>query len=292
MLNKITYAILGIGIFFVFSPRDVHDSTKNAVVSATTARSQSFSNLVPSPEIRANLTQPALTAKASVAFDLDSGTILYAKSLDELLPIASLTKLLTALVVVENADSDDEVTIANAAEFTEGEIISVDNLLKAMLIASSNEAAMVLANFVAGSQENFSVLMNKKAEQMGLAATHFSTPVGWDIGDNYSNAWDLIKITQEFLKNSKLRQIVATKEITITSSDGKLIHQLRNTNNLLHDNPNVVGIKTGFTAQAKGNLIVLINHSDSQILTIVLGSDNREDDTQKLLDWAFQAYKW
>lgn len=250
-----------------------------------------------------NLTPPLLTAHAALAFDLNSGAILYSNNLDEKMPIASLTKLMTALTVINHADPKFQVTITKADEtpigstvgLVAGERINVSSLLAAMLIPSGNDAALALANFVSGTPEKFADLMNQDAESLHLVNTHFSNPVGWDSYDkqeNFSNTLDLIKIVQEFLKHEQLRQIVGTRKISVSSADGKYVHQLQTTNKLLLDDPDVLGIKTGFTSKALGNLIILVNRGDSEIVTIVLGSDNREDDTQKLLDWVYRVYRW
>src|SRR6185295_6902947 len=123
------------------------------------------------------------------------------------------------------------------------ERISVDNLLQAMLIPSSNDAALLLANFAAGDETSFVKLMNDKAAKLGLRDTHFTNPVGWDIDVNFSTALDLVKISREFLKNPRLASIAATKETIITSADGKYSHDLTTTNKLLFDYPEVVGLK-------------------------------------------------
>jgi D-alanyl-D-alanine carboxypeptidase (penicillin-binding protein 5/6) len=161
-----------------------------------------------------------------------------------------------------------------------------------MLVPSSNDAAQTLARFIGGDEDKFVNMMNDKAKVLGLADTNFSNPVGLDSADNYSTALDLSKITQEFLKYSLLSDIVNTKAEDVTSIDGTIIHHLHTSNKLLLENPEVVGVKTGFTTEAQGNLIVKINHNGAEVLTIVLNTPNREDDTQKLIDWIFRAYRW
>lgn len=302
MLNKIVYTILGIGLALVFFPHSAKDSIKKPGVSGISTQAGDAA-LKPAPEIAFNSSPPMLSAHAAMAYDLNSGTILYSNNLDEKLPIASLTKLMTALTVVTHVDPKYVVTITKADEtpvgstvgLVAGEKISVSDLLAAMLIPSGNDAALALANFVSGTPERFADLMNQDAANLHLVNTHFSNPVGWDSFDeqeNFSNTLDLMKIVQEFLKHDQLRKIVGTRRISVSSADGKYTHLLQTTNKLLLDDPEVVGIKTGFTSRALGNLIILANHGDSQIVTIVLGSDNREEDTQKLMDWVFQVYRW
>lgn len=252
------------------------------------------------PEFLSNIQPPQVSAKAALAIDLNTGTNLYSWNFDEKLPIASLTKLMTAMVVLDKVNKDSVVTVEKSDLNTEcvcmglvtGEQITVENLLKGMLIPSSNDAAQVLARFVAGDNGKFEDLMNQKAERMNLTSTHFSTPVGLDSSDNYSTTLDLSKIVQEFLKYDLLSKIVDTKSADVTSTDGKIVHHLHTTNKLLLENPEVVGVKTGFTSQAQGNLIIKIKHGPAEVLTVVLNTPNREEDTQKLIDWVFKAYRW
>jgi D-alanyl-D-alanine carboxypeptidase len=301
MLNKIIYTILGIGLALVFFPRPAKDLTRTATVSGVTITAPQTVPLKSSPEIAVNLAPPELTAHAALGFDLNSGTILYSNNLDEKLPIASLTKLMTAIVTVKNSDLNALAEIGKQGQvvgssigLVSGEVITVHNLLKALLIPSSNDAAVALANFVGQdqTQENFTELMNQEAQGLGLVDTRFSNPVGWDSDENYSNAWDLVKIVKEFLRHPELAEIVRTKSAQITDTTGKYIYELRTTNKLLLDDPEVIGIKTGFTSKALGNLIILNDHNGAMVLTIVLGSENREQDTQKLLEWIFKVYRW
>jgi D-alanyl-D-alanine carboxypeptidase len=290
---------LGIGLALVFFPQAVKDSASKPAISGLAVKTETVQKK-PGPEIALNVNPPVLTAHAAIAYDMYSGAILYSKNLDQKLPIASLTKLVTALTVLHNQDLTSVVKITKADRgvvgstmgLAAGETITADSLLYAMLISSSNDAAVALSVFIAGSQQKFAAMMNAEAESLGLTATHFSNPVGWDSDDNYSNTLDLIKITQEFLKHDELRQIAKTEEMTVVSTDGKYIHKLRTTNKLLLENPEVQGIKTGFTSKALGNLIILDNHNGNEIVTVVLGSNNREEDTQKLLDWVFEVYRW
>ncbi len=284
---------------FVFFPHGSHDPLKRPTVSGVATQSEDRS-LTSAPELAANLEAPVLSAKAALAFDLNSGTILYSKNLDEKLPIASLTKLMTALVVLNRADLNQSLVIEKADQtgvgstigLAVGEEIRIGDLLKALLIPSANDAALTLANHVGGSFSVFATEMNEQAGKLGLTSTHFTNPVGWDSDENYSTPLDLIKITQEVLKHQELADIVSTKQTTISSVDGRFIHQLTTTNQLMLADPEIHGVKTGFTSKALGNLIILDNHENQKVITVVLGSQNRETDTRKLLDWLFTVYKW
>jgi D-alanyl-D-alanine carboxypeptidase len=303
MLNKIIFTILGIGIAFVFFPHAANDTNKKPVISGVVTQIASAKPEHAAPEMALNLSAPLLTAKSAVAYDLNSGTILYSKNLDDKLPIASITKLMTAIVTVKKVPMDAVVTvkkesltsIGSTVGLVEGEKIKVSDLLKAMLIPSGNDAALTLATYVAGSPEKFATMMNVEARKLNLVATNFSNPVGWDSwadNDNFSNSLDLIKIVQEFLKHDELKAIAGTKDAIVKSVDEKYSHYLRTTNQLLLNDPKVEGLKTGFTSKALGNLVILYNNDGTYVLTIILDSENREDDSQKLLDWVFTVYRW
>ena len=302
MLNKIILVIFGVSLAVVFYPRYILDnnSFRPAVLGINTEQSKNNKQLAPAPEMALNLAPPLLTVKAALAYDLNSGSILYSRNLDEKLPIASLTKLITALVAIKFSNLDSVVLVKKSdlqvvgasSGLVEGEKITVKDLLQAMLISSSNDATLALANYIGGSEEKFVAMMNQEVKNLGLIDTHFSNPVGWDIDENFSNALDLAKIVEEFVKNPILSEIVKTKEIEIYSQDKKYVHKLTTTNRLLLEDLSVVGIKTGFTTKALGNLIIRDQKNQQDIITIVLGSENREEDTTKLLEWLFKVYKW
>jgi D-alanyl-D-alanine carboxypeptidase len=166
MLNKIIYTILGIGIALIFFPRPVKDQPKPPEVLGNATEIIATPKLKATPEMAALLPAPILTAKAAVAYDLNSGSILYAKNLDETLPIASLTKLVTALTVMKSQDLSSVVTITKRDQgmvgssigLVAGEKITVNDLVHAMLIPSSNDATVALANYISGSETAFAGL--------------------------------------------------------------------------------------------------------------------------------------
>ena len=261
---------------------------------------QTGTQLKVAPEFAHSIGLPEISAKSAIAYDLNSGALLYSKNYDEKVQVASLTKLMTALVAAEYLDYDKIVTVQSEdirvvgtnMGLLPGEQIRVLDLFKGLLISSSNDASKVLARVAAGSEEKFVALMNLKGAELGLLSTRFSNPVGLDSNDNYSTAHDLMKIVNEFIKNPVFNQIVQTKELEVVALDKKTSHKIRTTNKLLLENPNVSGIKTGFTSLAKGNLVLKIKENSGEIISIVLGSDDREDDTQKLIDWVLDVYKW
>lgn len=303
MLNKIFYITIGAAVTFILFPQSAkdHSSVINPVVLGTsTENTISEKNYFATPEMAISLSPPLLTAKAVLAYDLNSDIILYSNNLNSRLPVASLTKIMTALVVVKHSNLDDFITVSKVDTqvvgsnmgLVPGEKIKIIDLLYGMLVSSSNDAAMSLARSVGGSVENFVVLMNEEVEKLKLIDTHFTNSVGWDLEDNYSTVLDLKIILKEFFKNPTLLEIVNTREKIVDSIDSSYSHKLISTNKLLLENNNVSGVKTGFTTKALGNLIIVINQSGAKVVTIVLNSQEREQETQKLIDWLFTVYRW
>lgn len=254
----------------------------------------------PAPELIAIADNPIITAKAALAYDFQSGSILYTYNFDDKLPIASLTKLVTALVVLDSNKFTDVVEVKEEDTKVIGpnlglvaqERLQVGDLLKSMLIASHNDAALTLARHTAGSPEKFAELMNKKTIQLGLQNTHFTNPVGFDDLNHYSTAHDITLILKKFLSIPELEQIVKTKELEIIPQNLNYTHKVKTTNKLLLEDDSVVGVKTGFTTEAKGNLVIRSVKDKADVVTIVLGSEDREGDTRKILDWIHTVYRW
>ncbi len=230
-----------------------------------------------------------ISAKSALIKDLRTNLTLYAKDPGQKLPIASLTKLMTAVVAAEKLSFDEAVEISRediktvpfVARLVPGEELAVADLLRAMLVASANDAALALARKAGGDIQKFVQEMNHRARAMGMSGTSFTNPVGFDDPNHYSTASDLAKLVEEFLTDPNLSEIVSTKEAVIISLDKKLKHKLITTNKLMVEHPEITGIKTGYTEGAKGNLII----STGPYYSIILGSEDREADTLKILDW-------
>lgn len=249
-----------------------------------------------------SIEEPDIEAKAAGIFDFNGEKFLYQKNIKEELPIASLTKIMTAIVTLENLNLDDVITISKKAVMTEGENgrlvigenLNVRDLLYIMLIESSNDAAVALS----GAINDFVSLMNKKAEEIGLKSTNFVDSTGIS-ARNYSTIVDLTKLVKySFVQNSLIWQISGTKEIEINSQDG-IKHYLVNTDKLLGESAGwqaqIIGGKTGFTEEAKGCMLTINKIPDKTgeyLITIVLGSGDRESETRKLIEWAEEAYVW
>ncbi len=238
-----------------------------------------------------------LSAKSALAVDLDTQISLYKNSPTKKLPIASLVKLMTALIILEEHELNEIVTISSDINETigsrmwlyGGENITVESLLKGMLIQSGNDAAYELAKFNAGSLEEFSKKMNRKALYLGLKNSNFLDPAGLDDENNYSTTEDLALIAKHILKNDFVRRIVSIRETSIFSVNGKIEHQLVNTNRLLDNSFGAKGLKTGTTDLAGQCLITLVEVNGNDILIIILGSKNRYKDTRTIFNYLQSA---
>lgn len=236
----------------------------------------------------------------------DQEKVLFAKEIDKKLPIASLTKLMTAFVVLENYDLSQMIEISKEAveqdedfgNFKIGETFLAKDLLYPLLIESSNDAAYALAEVI--SVDGFVDLMNFEAQKLGLADTYFVNPTGLDPKDqeqpvNYTTVEDLVKLTNYLLKIPLIWEILSAPEYDFYSPDGVFHHKLINTNELLKNNEiEIIGGKTGWTPRAQGCLLLVTKAPKSKgyLVNIILGSKNRFEEMKKLLDWLNNAYRW
>lgn len=242
-----------------------------------------------------------LNAEAALAMRADGGRIYYNKNMEEKRPVASLTKLMAAIIVLQNYNLDEIIKVSEAAVRREGsrgdlkpsEEITARALLDIMLIDSSNDAAMALAD----NNSDFVSLMNKKAKELGLLNTHFTNPDGLDEENNYSTAIDIAKIFGYLTNNyPAVFDILKTENMIVYSADGKIAHRLKNTNALLGAISEVKAGKTGYTDKAGGSLALLISGfhfgDKNNIITVVLGSPDRFGESEKLIRWLKEAYIW
>lgn len=252
---------------------------------------------VPLPHSK-KLPDPKLSAASAVILDLDSKAVLFTKDQNKKLPIASTTKIMTALVGVETYQSDQILTVSDLSLVSGstmglkvGEQISFRSLLYGMLLNSGNDAAYTIAANYPGGVLAFVAAMNQKVKDLGLTNTHFTNPAGFDDPNHFSSAADLSVIAQAASKHPQIAQVVATKTSVVASEDKAVIHSLHNLNKLL-DLPGVIGFKTGYTSLAKENLVTLVERDEHKILIVVLGSDDRFGETKNLIDWVFSNYEW
>ena len=243
--------------------------------------------------------EPKLNSRAAVIYDRKSKKVIWGKKENEKRPMASTTKIMTAIVVLENANLSDTVTVSKKSAGTggsrlglkTGDKVTVNNLLYGLLMVSGNDAAVALAEYVGGSVEGFADKMNQKAKELGLENTHFVTPHGLDMADHYTTALELAEMADYAMNNEKFAQIVNTKNITI-SINGRS-KSLKNTNELLGNLNGVNGVKTGFTNGANRCLVTSVNRDGMNIITVVLCADTKKDrtnDSVKLIEYAYKNY--
>ena len=244
--------------------------------------------------------KPNLDARIGLIFDRNSKTILYEKNGKKQVPMASTTKIMTSIVVLENANLNQVVTIDKKAAGTGGsrlglktnDKITVHDLLYGLMLKSGNDAAVALANHVGGSVEGFGKMMNQKAQEMGLTNSHFVTPHGLDQEGHYTTAYELACMADYALQIPKFKEIVGTKNYNITINGQS--RNISNTNELLGNLNGVYGIKTGFTNGAGRCLVTGCKRGNLDIITVVLGSDTkkiRTTDSIKLIEYAYKNYE-
>ena len=243
---------------------------------------------------------PTINSRAAVIYDRTSGTVIYGKEENTKRKMASTTKIMTCLVTLEHANLKDIVEVSKKAAgtggsrlgLTTGAKITVNDLLYGLMLCSGNDAAVALAEHVAGSISEFANLMNEKAKEIGLENTHFVTPHGLDEEEHYTTAYELAKLADYALNVEKFTDIVKTKTYTVSINGNP--KQLNNTNELLGNLNGVYGVKTGFTNGANRCLVTAIKRDNLDVICVVLGADTKKFRTQdsiKLIEYTFKNYE-
>jgi len=249
--------------------------------------------------------EPEISAQSGIIINFktenEKNNSLYQKNSNQVLLIASLSKIMTAIVVLGNYDPEEVIKVSDKSVTMTGdtgglirdEDLKVKDLLYIMLIESSNDAAMALAGDNPRlSYNEFISLMNNKAKELGLKNTVFIDPMGLDSG-NKSTVTEIAELTEYALKFPLILEIFKTQNTTVSSIDNKFIHNLTSTNKLLGRIPQIIGGKTGFTEEAGGCMMTILRISENNyLITVVLDSDERENDVEKLINWVQQAYIW
>ena len=254
---------------------------------------------------------PEINAKSAIVVEKNTGKIIYEKDSNIQNYPASVTKILTAILVIENCNLDDVVTVSQTAvsqipsEYVVaplfiGEQIRVEDLLYALMLKSCNDAAYVLAEHVGGSAQGFADMMNKKAEEIGCKNTHFVNPNGIHNQEHYTTAYDLYLISNYAMKNEIFAKIVSTYEYTLPATNiYKTANRVMTNTNFLIDenssyyNENVKGIKTGTTLPAGNCLIADVEENGLEYIIVILGAETKEskfDETQKVIDYLSNNY--
>lgn len=239
----------------------------------------------------------AITSEAAAIMDASTGEILYGKNSDDLLLPASTAKLMTAIIVMEKADLTETVTISPKASrtpslksgFKKGDKVTIESLLYAALLKSANDAAVVLSEAIAGSEDSFVSLMNQKSVSIGAANTKFINATGLPGNGQHITASDLSRIMRYALNYQKLREILSTPAAEVSTEKGKVI-RLRNTDKLLSSDEEVIGGKTGYTYQAKHCFVFAAERNKKTIIVTLLRSPSRKNmwrEAKELTDKGF-----
>lgn len=247
---------------------------------------------------------PAIKARAAVMIDASDGQVLFSLNPDERLAMASTTKMMTALLIVENhRDEMDRILTCStrAAEvgessiwLTEGEKLTLREMLTGLLVQSGNDAAITLAEFHAGSVEAFAERMNERAVELGMENTRFANPHGLDEEGHYSSATDLVKLGREVMKHPEIREIVKMEDVLIPWAGHPHGRTLVNHNHLLGLDPSINGIKTGFTDAAGQCIVISASEGGTDLIVAYLGGPNisqRDEDVLNLIRFGFDSYR-
>lgn len=244
--------------------------------------------------------EPNINARIAVAYDRKSGKVIYGKNENKRTAMASTTKIMTAIVLIENADLDQTITVSAKAAGTGGsrlglkhnDKITMKDLLYGLMLKSGNDAAVAIAENVGGSIEKFADLMNEEAKKIGLDNTHYVTPHGLDNPEHYTTAYELAKLADYALKNEIFAKVVNTKNYTVTINGYP--KNITNTNELLGYLDGVNGVKTGFTNNAGRCLVTSVNRNEFEIITVVLQADTkkmRTTDSISLIEYVYKNYE-
>ena len=244
-------------------------------------------------------TESNISAQSAIVIEASSGETLWSKNCDEPLPMASTTKIMTALVALERCDIQKTVKVSPLAVGVEGssiylyagEELTMENLLYAMLLESANDAAAAIAIEVGGSIEGFAALMNKKAAELGLGSTSFENPHGLDGENHYTTAKELALITREAMQNESFRKIVSTYKTTIPLNKNEGTRVLINHNKLLKSYEGAIGVKTGFTKKSGRCLVSAAEIDGVEYICVTLNAPSDWNDHKKLLDYASSLYE-
>lgn len=227
--------------------------------------------------------------------EAETGTVLYEKNSDVKRAMASTTKIMTAILTIEAGDLDSEFVVDSYAIMVEGtsmglrkgDRVSRRDLLYGILLPSGNDAANAAAVSVSGSIGSFVELMNQKAEQLGLSSTHFVTPSGLDADGHYTTAHDLARLTAYAMKNATFREIVACQSAQVEFGNPPYLRTLYNSNKMLHRYEGAIGVKTGFTDNARRCLVSAAERDGVTLIAVTLNAGDDWNDHEKMLDYGF-----
>ncbi len=240
---------------------------------------------------------PDVSAYAAVLVDGDTGEILYEKNSLVKRSMASTTKIMTALIAVESGRLEDLVTVrkkpyieGTAIGFNKGDTLTVRDLCYALLLESGNDAALLIAEYFSESEENFSLIMNKKAAELGMKNTNFVTASGLDAKEHYTTAYDMAILGAYAVKNSAFREICSTKNYKAEYIEPDITRYFSNHNRLLTSCEGVIGIKTGFTKKSGRCLVSACERNGKVLVAVTLNAPDDWNDHKKLYDYGYSLY--
>ncbi len=242
---------------------------------------------------------PSLSAQSAVLIEAESGEVVCEKNAHARLPMASTTKIMTALVALELAAPDTVIAVDGRAVGTEGssiylcegEMLTLEELLYALMLESANDAAVAIAIGLCGSTEAFADAMNAKATDLGLSNTHFANPHGLDAEAHYTTAYELALIAKKALENPLFKTIVSTRKITIPHQNTDGVRLLVNHNKMLRQYDGCIGVKTGYTQKSGRCLVSAAERDGVTVIAVTLHSPDDWKDHTKLLDYGFANYR-
>ncbi|MDP4000474.1 MAG: D-alanyl-D-alanine carboxypeptidase family protein [bacterium] len=265
----------------------------------------------PFPEKRSSAVAPVVGAKSALVTDLASGAELFEKDASTKRPIASITKLMTALLAVEELPSDREIVVPKLNNGPEESLMGLEeddrvyavDLLAGTLIVSGNDAAETLAIAVSGSEKKFVDLMNRRAEELGMGDTHFDNASGYGKGENVSSARDLVVLTRAALEKREIRNLAKDPERTVKALNKRkptpenpdperTEYRLFTTDLLLDSYLPIAGLKTGTSDAAGPSLVSVLDDGKRRLVAVVLNSPDRFQENKAMLDWSLRSFRW
>lgn len=244
------------------------------------------------------LAQGTTSAKAACILERETGRVLFENNMHARLPMASTTKVMTALLAIERGDLSAEVTCSPNAfgvsgtsiYLAQGETLTLEEMLLGLMLSSGNDAAVAIAEHIGGALPQFVAMMNERAAQAGAVNTHFANPHGLPDDNHYTTAYDLALIAREAMENPVFRRLVSTQQASIPWEGRAYDRQLKNKNRLLSSYAGATGIKTGFTSKAGRCLVFGARREQLEMVGVVLGCPDWFDEAERLMDGCFDTY--
>ncbi|MCO7126753.1 D-alanyl-D-alanine carboxypeptidase [Sporolactobacillus shoreicorticis] len=243
--------------------------------------------------------EPKVSAQSAVLMDQSSGRVLFKHNSNEKLPIASITKVMTAILAIESGKINQTFTVSQEALHTEGssiylkagERMKLEDMVYGLMLRSGNDASRAIAEAVGGSESGFVLLMNEKARVLGMTNTHFTNPNGLENPDHYSTAYDMALLMRYAMENAQFRKVVATKIHRVSATNKEAARAWKNKNKMLRLYKYATGGKTGFTKKARRTLISTASRNHLDLIAVTLNDGDDWKDHQDLFDWAFDRFK-